>query len=136
MTENEPKLDLEVLDEMADLGIDDLRELIDAFLEQATEEMRNICRAIDAKNADNVANLAHRLAGSCAVCGATSAMTALRLLERSGCQANWPAIATHFDRSVQELESDGQLLADYLKAKNQTLRATFAPPAVPQMSHS
>ena len=136
MTQNEAKLDLELLDEMADLGIDDLRELIDAFLEQATEEMRNICRVIEAKNADEVANLAHRLAGSCGVCGATSAMAALRLLERSGCEANWPAIATHFDRSVQELESSGRLLAKYLKEKNQTLRATFAPPAVPQKAHS
>ena len=61
MTRNEAKLDLELLEEMADLGIEDLRELIDAYLEQATDGMQKICSAIDAKNADEVADLAHRL---------------------------------------------------------------------------
>jgi two-component system, OmpR family, sensor histidine kinase TorS len=136
MTQSISKLDLEVLDEMADLGIEDLRELIDAYIEQANEVMQNLYRAIDARNADEVAELAHRLAGSSGVCGATSAMNALRILERSGCQANWPAITKQFEQAMQEIESSGQLLANYLKEKNQKLRTAFVPPKMLQVSHS
>jgi HPt (histidine-containing phosphotransfer) domain-containing protein len=136
MTQNESKLDLELLDEMAKLGIDDLRELIEAYVEQATETMQQLLVAIDAKKADDVAELAHRLAGSCGVCGATSAMNTLRMLERHGCEANWPAIERRFTQAVREVELSGWLLGEYLKEKNQTLCAAFAPPAMAQMLHS
>jgi HPt (histidine-containing phosphotransfer) domain-containing protein len=136
MTQNGSKLDLELLDEMADLGIEDLRELIDEYMEQANEVMQNVYRAIDAGNADEVAGLAHRLAGSCGVCGATSAMNTLRMLERSGCQANWPAITKQFEQSIQEIQSSGELLGNYLRERNQRLRTTFVPPQMLQVSHS
>ena len=136
MTQNEAKLDLELLEEMAGLGIEDLRELIDAYLEQATEGMQKICSAIDAKNADEVADLAHRLAGSSAVCGMTSAMNMLRMLEQSGCKANWPAIEMQEVQAIREIESNERLVRDYLGEKNQKLRGVFVPPAIAQMSHS
>jgi two-component system, OmpR family, sensor histidine kinase TorS len=136
MTQNESKLDLELLDEMAELGIEDLRELIEAYLEQATEAMQQVCAAIDAKKADDVAELAHRLAGSSGVCGAASAMNALRMLERHGCAENWPAIERWFTQAVREIEMSQQLLGEYLKERRQPFRAVFAPPAMAQMLHS
>jgi HPt (histidine-containing phosphotransfer) domain-containing protein len=83
MVEQTP-LDISVLDENAELGIDGLHELIDEYNKQAEETIVGLREAIRAGKAENVNQLAHKLAGSSAVCGITGLVGPLRTLEQRG----------------------------------------------------
>jgi HPt (histidine-containing phosphotransfer) domain-containing protein len=136
MTQETSKLDRELLDEMAELGLTDLHDLIEMYMEQATETTQQLCTAIEERKAEDVNQLAHRLAGSSAVCGATSVMNSLRTLELRGREANWPAIEKDFAQAIWEIESCEQLLEEYLAGKNQPLHVAFKPPQRTPVLHS
>jgi HPt (histidine-containing phosphotransfer) domain-containing protein len=107
-------LDLALLDEAADFGIDDLRQLIDAFLAQADEIMILLRSAIDAGDAQTTEHLAHKLAGSSGVCGAVAVMQSLRALEQStrkGCLSEADPL---LQSVAEQLESSRRLLDEYL----------------------
>jgi HPt (histidine-containing phosphotransfer) domain-containing protein len=90
--------------------------------------MQQLADAIDANNAENVIQHAHRLAGSSAACGVTTAMNLLRSIERHGREANWPAIRQDFAQTIQELRLSEHCLKEYMAIKNQTLGISFVPP--------
>jgi HPt (histidine-containing phosphotransfer) domain-containing protein len=136
MTQDESRLDLELLDEMAGLGIGDLRELLEVYLSQATEMMQQLAKAINADNANDVAQYAHRLAGSSAACGAATAMNLLRSMERHGREANWPAIQQEFAQTIEELKLSEHCLREYMATRNQSLGVSFVPPKTADDLHS
>ena len=111
-------LDIELLDENAEMGIDGLRELIDMYLAQADETMAGLRTSIKAGKADNVNHLAHKLAGSSAVCGITAMVGPLRTLEQRGRDGQLSDAEQLVAEMTQRLESCRRLLDEYLATKS------------------
>jgi HPt (histidine-containing phosphotransfer) domain-containing protein len=110
-------LDMSLLDESAEFGVEDLRELIDMYLAQADETMVGLKRAIGAGESDGVRSLAHKLAGSSAVCGVSGMVEPLRALESMGCEHQLANADQTLAVCMERLALCRQLLAEYLSDK-------------------
>jgi HPt (histidine-containing phosphotransfer) domain-containing protein len=110
-------LDLEILDENAEIGVEGLRELIDMYLAQADEVMRDLQAAIQTGAASDVENLAHKLAGSSAVCGVNVMVPPLRALERRGREGRLSDADQLVAQIAEGLELSRRLLTEYLAEK-------------------
>ncbi|MCX7424843.1 MAG: PhnD/SsuA/transferrin family substrate-binding protein [Planctomycetia bacterium] len=110
----EPSLDRESLDGFAEGDPEGARELIELYLEQAAETMKNLHAAIDAGAADDVNHLAHRLAGGSAVCGVTAVVAPLRTLEQRGRENQLSDAGDLLAQIEQRLEISRLALAKYL----------------------
>ena len=123
MAPDEPLLDMELLDENAEMGLDGLRELIDLYLAQAGQTLGELRTAVAAGAANDVGQLAHKLAGSSAVCGVVAVTSSLREIERCGCEGRLSEIDPLLVETEQRLELCRRLLADYLAEKEKTPHA-------------
>jgi HPt (histidine-containing phosphotransfer) domain-containing protein len=110
-------LDRELLDESAECGLDDLHELIDMYFEQADEIIGELRTAVDTAAAKDVDQLAHKLAGSSAVCGLSAMMEPLRSLERLGRQGQLAGSDKLLADATERLELCRRLLAEYFAEK-------------------
>ena len=128
MANAEALVDIELLDETADLGLDDMCDLLELYLDQSTEIMQSIHTAIQQNHATEVRELSHRLAGSCAACGASGAMNTLRKLEQCGRENNLANADELFADTVDQLLATQQFLADFLRPRGASLRGAFVPP--------
>jgi HPt (histidine-containing phosphotransfer) domain-containing protein len=117
MTPNESPLDLEILNENAELGMEGLRELIDMYLTQADEIQENLHVAIRAGAAGDVQHLAHKLAGSSAVCGVNVMVPPLRAMEQRGREGRLSDAAPLLAQMTERLKLSRRLLAEYLAEK-------------------
>ncbi len=109
-------LDEEALAIVSDQDPEGLRELIDLYLQQADETIPAIQQAIAAGEANNVNQLAHRLAGASAVCGAAPLVPPLRELEKQG-KENQLGDAEKVLNQVKELLAIGRnCLMEYVQA--------------------
>jgi HPt (histidine-containing phosphotransfer) domain-containing protein len=115
--QEEPPLDLELLDEMAEIAPEDLRSLIDMYLTQADETIVALRVAIAEGNSADVDHLAHKLAGSSAACGVTTMMRLLRVLEQRGRQRHLTDAEAILKMIVEQLDVSRRLLAEYVTAK-------------------
>ena len=120
MAPDESPLDLEILDENADIGLEGLRELIDMYLTQADEILANLQVAIRTGAAGDVDQLAHKLAGSSAVCGVAAMVKPLRALEQRGREGRLSDADQLLDQTTDQLEICRRLLAEYLAEKKQS----------------
>jgi hypothetical protein len=136
MENEEPLLDMEVIEETAEFGIDDLRDLIDVYMVQATETMRQIKIMIEVGQLKEVSLLSHRLAGSSAACGATGVMQTLRSMELNARDDRLQDCVALFDRAILQIERSEAELGDYLAKKGYPLHGSFVPPERPQHSTS
>jgi PAS domain S-box-containing protein len=112
---DEPLLDIEWLKEMSETGTDGLDELIDLYLTQAKEIMADLCTAIAAGRAEDVKQLAHKLAGSSAVCGVKAIVTPLRALEQKGKEGRLSGAEQLLAQASLRLALCEKALADYLQ---------------------
>jgi HPt (histidine-containing phosphotransfer) domain-containing protein len=110
-------LDRSLLDENAAYGIDDFHELIDMYLTQADETMVGLQKAVGAGEAGEVQALAHKLAGSSAVCGVTGMIEPLRTLEDRGRQCQLAGADQILTTTIERLASCRRLLDEYLQDK-------------------
>lgn len=117
MDSEEALLDIGFLDESAAIGVDGLRDLIDMYLTKADELLKDLRAAIEVGAAEDVRRLAHRLAGSSAVCGVTAMVQPLRALEQRGRQRQLSDADQLLAQTVQRLEVCRRLLAEYLAEK-------------------
>jgi HPt (histidine-containing phosphotransfer) domain-containing protein len=111
----EQLLDLELLKEMSEAGPDGLGELVDLYLTQAKEIMADLRTAIAAGRAEDVKQLAHKLAGSSAVCGVKTIVPPLRALEQQGKDGRLSAADQLLVQANLRLELSEKALADYLQ---------------------
>lgn len=118
MDPNTPLLDLELLNESADFGIDGLRELIDMYMEQADETVAGLQKAIQAGAPGAVMDLAHKLAGSSAVCGLTAMIGPLRTMEKQGRKGCLDGADEVLKKIVENLEISRGLINEYLAEKS------------------
>jgi len=79
-----PPVDMERLIEFSDGNPDNLRELVDLYLQQTSGQIEQLKTAIETGAADNVRRLAHSCAGASATCGMSLIVSLLRELERQG----------------------------------------------------
>jgi HPt (histidine-containing phosphotransfer) domain-containing protein len=113
----ETLLDVELLDEDAQINLDGLRELIDIYLKAADEILKDLRAATEVGAADDVQRLAHKLAGSSAVCGVKAMIQPLRALEQRGRKGQLSDADQLLAQTVQRLEMCRRLLAEYLAKK-------------------
>ena len=111
-------LDRELLDENAEFGLDDLNELIELYLAQADEIMGELRTAVQTGAAKDVDHLAHKLAGSSAVCGVAAMIEPLRSLEKLGHEGKLAGSDQLLAEATERLELCRRLLAEYLAEKS------------------
>jgi HPt (histidine-containing phosphotransfer) domain-containing protein len=117
MTPDVSPLDLEILDENAEIGMEGLRELIDMYLKQADVTLASLHVAIQTGAAGDVEHLAHRLAGSSAVCGVNVMVQPLRAMEQRGREGRLSDADQLLAQMTERLELSRRLLAEYLAGR-------------------
>jgi HPt (histidine-containing phosphotransfer) domain-containing protein len=117
MTSLESPLDIALLDENAEMGIDGLRELLDMYLVQADEILGGLRKAVADGSAKDVDQMAHKLAGSSAVCGVNVMVAPLRDLEKQGRAGDLNGADELVQRIDDQLDLSRRLLAEYLAGK-------------------
>ena len=108
------------LDEEAlhDIAADDPAgaiELIQLYIEQADEITKNLRPAIDAGQAEEVNQLAHRLAGASSTCGVTAMVPPLRKLEYRGRDNQLDGADALLDDILQQLETSRRELEGFIR---------------------
>ncbi|MBN1395119.1 MAG: CHASE domain-containing protein [Pirellulales bacterium] len=109
-------LDVESLRDIAEGDPEGAVELIQLYLEQADETMTNLRTAVEAGAADRVNQLAHRLAGASAACGATAMIGPLREMERRGLENQMEDVERLLEDIHRQLEISRRDLRDYIRA--------------------
>ena len=79
-----PPVDMERLLDFANGDIENLRELVDLYLQQTSKQIVQLASAVEALSGDEVKRLAHSCAGASSTCGMTGITPLLRELERQG----------------------------------------------------
>ncbi len=80
----EPLVDMERLLDFANGDPNNLRELMELYLQQTSKQIAQLNAAVEAQNADAVKHLAHSCAGASSTCGMSGMVPPLRELERQG----------------------------------------------------
>ena len=112
---------MERLIEFSNGNPENLRELIDLYLQQTTKQIEELKSAIDAGAADAVRRLAHSCAGASATCGMSPIASLLRELERQGHERQLATAGQLYAQVAAEF----QRIRDFLD-RHQTLAASSA----------
>ena len=97
-------------------NLENLRELVELYLQQTAKQVSQLTAAIAGHKAEEVKRIAHSCAGASSTCGMATISPLLRELERQGHEGLQPSavqIAREVEREFQRIES---FLADYMKA--------------------
>ena len=123
----ENPVNMQYLSELADGIPEHIRELIELYLHQSNEMMRDLDTAIRAGAAKDVERVAHKLFGASANCGVAGILAPLRALEVMG-RANQLSGATETYASANEqFELSRRILAHYLQTRLGTTPSVVSP---------
>ena len=100
----EDPVDMERLLEFTDGSADNLRELVDLYLTQTTEQFDKMQAAVVARDAAEVRRVAHSCAGASATCGMKHLVPLLRELERQGRDGKLTNAADVFEHAGREFK--------------------------------
>jgi HPt (histidine-containing phosphotransfer) domain-containing protein len=117
VTTNASPLNIELLNETADLDPSGFNDLIAMYLAQADENSGQLRAAVRANDSEEVERLAHKLAGASAVCGVTAMVAPLRVLEQRGRDDRLAEVEALLDGIAKQLEVCRKLLNEYLKKR-------------------
>jgi len=112
-----PPVDMDRLLDFTDGNKDNLRELVELYLKQTTQQLEQLAAAVQAGNADEIRRLAHSCAGASATCGMSRLVPLLRELERLGFEKNLANVPALSSQVAREFDAIRTFLEDYL-AKN------------------
>jgi len=121
-----PPVDMERLLDFANGDAQNLRELVDLYLQQTAKQITQLTSAIEARSGDEVKRLAHSCAGASSTCGMTTIAPLLRELERQGFEGLQPNAAQLARDTSREFDRIQAFLTNYLNSST--------PPA--QLAHS
>lgn len=107
-------LDEESLRDISEGDPEGTIELIDLYLEQADETMTNLRTAIESRSAEQINQLAHRLAGASATCGAIAIVPTLRELERRGLENELDGTDSLLAQLLGQLDATRRELKSYI----------------------
>jgi HPt (histidine-containing phosphotransfer) domain-containing protein len=110
------------LNSLIDGDMDSLRELIELYLKQTSQQLVQLEAAVRANKADEVRRVAHSCAGASATLGMTRLVVMLRDLEKQGTAGTLTTAAQVCENTAREFK----LIQNFLAA----LPAMAATPAV------
>jgi len=102
--QTEPPVDIERLSEMAGGDEAGIRELIDLYFAQTSNQFEQLRAAVQANALQEVERIAHKASGASATCGMNAIVPALRELERQGREGRLVDAATLVAHALKELE--------------------------------
>jgi signal transduction histidine kinase/HPt (histidine-containing phosphotransfer) domain-containing protein len=102
--QTEPPVDIERLAEMAGGDEAGIRELIDLYFAQTSNQFEQLRVAVQSNAFEEVERIAHKAAGASATCGMNAVVPALRELERQGREGRLVEAAMLVTHTVSELE--------------------------------
>ena len=120
----EPPVDMDRLNSLVDGDLGGLRDLIELYLKQTTQQISQLEAAVRAQNASDVRRVAHSCAGASATLGMTRLVPLLRDLEKRGASGTLTNAAEVCEQAAREF----QLIQHFLAA----LPAPAATPAISQ----
>ena len=109
-------IDFERMQDAAGYDEECLKELIDIYLDQTTEQFDRLNQAIQQNAPEDVRGIAHSAVGSSATCGMKSIVGPLRALEQMGRAGDLTNGESEFQRAVVELGRIRDVLMNYIKA--------------------
>ena len=115
-------VDMDRLNELTDSDADSIRELVDLFLKQTTQQLAQLEAAVRANKADDVRRVAHSCAGASATLGMTRFVPLLRKLERQGASGMLTTATQIYEDTAREFK----LIQNFLAAQ---LNSAAPPPA-------
>jgi HPt (histidine-containing phosphotransfer) domain-containing protein len=117
----EPPVEMDILNDLTDGDADSLRELVDLFLKQTTQQLEQLEAAVRANKAEDVRRVAHSCAGASATLGMTRFVPLLRKLERQGASGTLTTAARVYEDTAREFKLIQNFLAAQLNSAAQQL---------------
>lgn len=114
-TSSEPAVDVERLIEVTQKKPEKTRRLLTTFVTQADETSQKLPGAIQAGDAKEVRQLAHKLVGAASSLGMTAVVPALSQLEQMGDAGQLEGANEAYQEFTSELERVRQFVNEYLK---------------------
>ena len=109
-----PPVDMERLNDFTSGNAEELRDLINLYLKQTSEQVTQLLAAVKAGTAAEVRRLAHSCAGASATCGMADILPPLRELEREGECGQLVHAAELADQVGQEFQRIRTFLENHL----------------------
>jgi CheY-like chemotaxis protein/nitrogen-specific signal transduction histidine kinase/HPt (histidine-containing phosphotransfer) domain-containing protein len=113
----EAPVDIECLTEAAGNDPEQLRELIELYLQNSSELMKELETAIQTGASREVETLAHKYVGASASCGMTALLGSLRELEQMGRANELSGAAKSYACAMEQLDQIRQFLTDHLQSR-------------------
>jgi len=119
-----PPVDMDRLHEFTEGNPENLTELVTLYLQQTTQQLKQLDDAVKANNAPEVRRLAHSCAGASATCGMRRIVVPLRDLEQQSSEGKLAQAAGLYAQTFQEFELIRASLSPYLSsATSQTIHS-------------
>jgi len=116
--EQPPPVDMERLLDFANGNPDNLRELVELYLQQTERQVEQLCAAVQGGAAEDTRRLAHSCAGASSTCGMAAIGSLLRELERQGAEGLQPGAAELAQDVRLEFERIRAFLENYLQSQS------------------
>src|SRR5258707_9027820 len=115
--QEEAPVDIQHLAEATGSDPEQLRELIELYLQQSSELMKDLEAAIQTGTSREVEILAHKYVGASASCGMTAILGSLRELEEMGRSNELNGAAKSYACASRQFNRIRQFLTDYLQSR-------------------
>ncbi|MBI3875375.1 MAG: response regulator, partial [Verrucomicrobia bacterium] len=112
----EAPVDIERLTDLAGGGEEEVRGLVDLYLNQTTGQLDSIREAIETGKASEVRRIAHSCVGASATCGMQTLVAPLRELEAMGDRGQLQGAMRAWQQAAHEFDRVKQFLAAYQTA--------------------
>ena len=109
-------VEMDRLNELTEGNADSIRELVDLFLKQTTQQLAQLEAAVRANKADDVRRVAHSCAGASATLGMTRFVPMLRELEKQGASGALTTAAQVYEDAAREYKLIQNFLAAQLNS--------------------
>jgi CheY-like chemotaxis protein/HPt (histidine-containing phosphotransfer) domain-containing protein len=127
MEQTEYPVNVQYLSELADGIPGHIRELIELYLHQSNEMMKDLDTAIQTGAAKEVERTAHKLFGASANCGVTGILAPLRALEVMGRSNELSSAVETYASAKEQFERSSRFLAHYLQSGHGTVPSVVSP---------
>jgi CheY-like chemotaxis protein len=118
-------VEMDRLNDLTDGNADSLRELVDLFFKQTTQQLAQLEAAVRANKAEEVRRVAHSCVGASATLGMTRFVPLLRELEKQGASGTLTTAAQVYEEAAREFK----LIQNFLAAQ-------LNPATPPDAAHS
>jgi CheY-like chemotaxis protein len=112
----EPPVEMDILNDLTDGNADSIRELVDLFFKQTTQQLEQLEAAVRANKAEDVRRVAHSCAGASATLGMTRFVPLLRKLERQGASGTLTTATQVYEDTAREFKLIQHFLAAQLNS--------------------